>query len=380
MKKSAAILRSAAAICAAVAIAFMAQSPALAIENGGIGGKPANPNKDNPRSSSIFVYELEPGSVKADEVQVINNTASQKTLLVYAVDSQVASGGAFTCAQKIDQSVSVGGWIKLDKSEVTLEPNSFQNIPFTITVPETASAGESNGCIVVQDAERKTSSENSGIALSFRTAIRVAVTVPGDITKDLSFTGLSAKRADKSILQLSTGLKNNGNVSLDADLDLRFKTVFGATVKELGGTFPVLARSEAAFNFEADEPFWGGWYKVSAQATYNSDPDKSIGEGGATKTIAGHTLTVFIAPKPQALLIELAVTAVVAGGAAWIIRSRLRIKKLRAKSKSYIVKEGVTLHKIANTYGVPWKTIAKINGLKPPYHLEPGSRIKIPKE
>ncbi len=380
MKKSAHILRSLTAGCCALFIVVLMQVPAFAIESGGIGGKPANPDTGNPRSSSIFVYELNPGDVKTDAVQVINNTASEKTLFVYGVDSQIASGGAFTCAQKIDQPVSVGNWIKMEKIEVTVEPNSYQNVPFTIAVPQTASAGESNGCIVVQDAERKASSENGGIALSFRTAIRVAITVPGEITKDLRFTGVTAKHTDKNLLQLSTGLRNNGNVSLDVAMDVRLKTIFGGTVKKLGGTYPILARSEAAYNFEAEQPFWGGWYKVSAEAIYNSDPTKSIGEKGATRTISGQTLTVFVAPKPKALAIELTTAVVIVGGIAWLVWSRLQIKKLRAKSKVYIVKEGVTLHKIADTYGISWKKIAKINGLKPPYHLEPGSRIKIPKE
>ena len=380
MKKSAALLRSAFAGCCAVAIVILAQSPVLAIENGGIGGKPANPNKDNPRSSSIFVYELEPGGVVADAVQVVNNTSSQKTLLVYPVDSQIASGGTFTCAQKIDQPISVGSWVKMDKTEVVLAPNSSQNVGFTINVPKTASAGESDGCIVIQDSDRQTSAQNSGISLSFRTAIRVAITVPGKITKDLSFTTVTAKTTDKHVINLSAGLKNNGNVSLDTELSVAVRTVFGTTARKAGGTFPVLARSEAAFNFETPEPFWGGWYKVGATATYNADPNKSIGESGQTKTINGPTATIFVAPQPRALLIEAVGAIVVFGAAGWFLWRRLHLYKLRSKSKTFIVKEGVTLQKIADAYGISWKKIAKINGLKPPYHLEPGSRIKIPKE
>lgn len=368
--------RGAVSICAML-LALVISVPAAAIEDGGIGSKPAKPRADNPRSSSIFVYEPKPGDVITDEVQVINNTSSPKTLLIYAVDSQVASGGAFACAQKVDQSVSVGSWIKVSESEVTLAPNSFKNVPFTIAVPATASAGESNGCIVVQDAQRSVSSENGGITLSFRTAIRVALTIPGDISKSLAFTGLAAKAQDKKV-KLSAGLKNNGNVSIDADLRIRLQTFLGTTVQNAGGTFPVLARSEGGFNFEVEQPFWGGWYKVVAEATYNSDKDASIGEGSGDTTIHGPAQVIFIAPQPVALAVEAVLTMAVLGGVLWLVLRRLHLKKLHSSAKLYTVKPGDTLHSIAKAAHVPWRRIATLNKLKPPYHLEPGRRIKLP--
>lgn len=53
-------------------------SPVQAAETGGIGGKPANPRSDNPRTESIFVYELKPGETTKDAVEIYNNTDEQK--------------------------------------------------------------------------------------------------------------------------------------------------------------------------------------------------------------------------------------------------------------------------------------------------------------
>lgn len=361
-----------------LALVLLGALPAHGIEDGGIGGKPANPRPDNPRSTSIFVYELQPGEVRHDEVQVINNTASEKTLLVYAVDSQIASGGAFSCAQKIDEPLSVGAWITLAKNEVTVAPNSFQNVSFTVNVPQSASAGESNGCIVVQDAQRSATSENGGITLSFRTAIRVAITIPGEISKNLAFTGLTIKPIENQKLRLSAGLKNNGNVSLDSDLRVVVQTLFGSPLKTAGGVFPVLARSEASFNFEVDEPFWGGWYVVSAAATYNADADKSIGQSGTTQTITSSQATIFVAPHPAAALVMLGVVVAIISTTTAIVLRKRHYTQLHRKATTYTVNHGDTLQTIAQKRNLSWQSIAAINKLKAPYHLEAGQQLKIP--
>jgi nucleoid-associated protein YgaU len=362
----------------ALLVGLLAPFSALAVENGGIGGKPARPRSDNPRTESIFVHEIEPGSSVGDAVQIINNTDTDKTLLVYAVDSQTASGGGFACAQQADESLGVGTWITLEKDRVTLGPNSSTIVPFMINAPSTASAGEHNGCIVIQDAEQAPADTGNGIALSFRTAIRVAITIPGEITKELSFTGVSSRRLDNGLIRLSAALKNNGNVSLDSDVHLSIKSFFGQTVRSAGGEFPILARSDAAFNFEVKKPFWGGWYTVVATATYNADKDQSLGQAGEKKTITSTGHRIFVAPEPQALLIELLALALLISALLFAtMRKRFHAKAL-ASSKTYKVKAGDTLQTIAKKHNVSWKRIARLNRLRAPYHVEANQELKIP--
>lgn len=169
---------------------LLAGAPAMAIEQGGIGGRPAHPQSDNPRSQSIFVHTLKPGEQTRDGVEVINNAPETKRILVYSVDSQTSSGGAFACAQAADKPLSVGTWIKLDQKEITLAPTAKQVIDFTIKAPKNVTPGEHNGCIVIQDTQQQAAPNSNGIVLSLRSAIRVAIRVPGDIQKGLVFTGL----------------------------------------------------------------------------------------------------------------------------------------------------------------------------------------------
>ena len=228
-----------------------------AIGQGGIGGRPAHPIPGNPRSRSIFVHTLYPGKQVKDAVEVINNSSETKRILTYAVDSQTASDGAFACAQAADTPVSVGRWLILDQKEVTLPPGAKQTINFTISVPRGVTPGEHNGCVVIQDEKQRSAPDNNGIVLSLRSAIRVAVRVPGDIQKGLAFAGLGMEPRSEKKLLLNSVLKNNGNVSLDTQLDLTLNYLFGWPAVHMGGNFPVLASSEGQYNFEADRPFLG---------------------------------------------------------------------------------------------------------------------------
>lgn len=127
----------------------------FAIEYGGFGGRPAFPRADNPRTESIFVHTLEPGAVQKEGVTVINNSTETKTVFVYAADSTPSTGGAFACKQFAEEQTDVGSWIKLEKNEIKLAAGSTQMIPFTITIPNNASVGEHNGCILIQEKKIK---------------------------------------------------------------------------------------------------------------------------------------------------------------------------------------------------------------------------------
>lgn len=351
--------------------------PVSAVEQGGLGGKPAHPKSDNSRSQSIFVHALDPGKQARDGVEVINNSADVKEVLVYAVDSQISSGGAFACAQMADKPISVGTWVTMDKTQLTLEPRSKQVIDFTIKVPKDAAPGEHNGCIVIQDTQQHTTSDSNGIVLSLRSAIRLAVTVPGDIKKGLAFTGLGVQPKDEKKLLLSAALKNNGNVSLDAKLDVKLTYPIGIAAAKVGGSFPVLSGNEGRFNFEAERPFWGGWYRLTATALYNDKVDVSIGEGNPNASIKRNAL-IFIAPQPVAAAIEGALVVLVAVGGTFAFRRYTTLKKAAESSRRYIVEPHDNLHTIAETAGVPWKLLARINKLKPPYQLKAGQALIIP--
>jgi len=298
-----------------------ATNSAYAVEYGGIGGRPANPQQGNERSESIFIYTLKPGQSASDAVQIINNTPTERTISVYPVDSTIASGGTFSCAQKAEKITQVGGWITLEQSTVTVKPQTNVKIPFTITAPQNADVGEHNGCIAVQDAsEDATKADDGGVLLSFRSAIRVAVTVPGKIIKKLTIDSVAVTSNDAGKLVVSPTVNNEGNVSLDTTLTTTIRSFFGTEQATSKSTYPVLSRSKASWNFELDKPFWGGWYTAEVTAAYSDDSNATLGQKDKTpKQVKRSSSYVFVAPQPAALAAELGILALIVGLLAWLL-------------------------------------------------------------
>lgn len=359
-----------------LAMQLLLVSPASAIESASIGALPANPREDVPRSKSIFVYELKAGAGQKDGVKVINNSSSEKNILVYAVDSQRSSDGAFACAQKADEQTGIGKWTVLEKTRVTLAPNSSEVVPFTITLPNDADVGEHNGCIAVQEDVPPSSEQSNGIVLSYRSALRLAVLVPGMITSKLDFNNvLFEVVADK--VKISPIAKNTGNVSVDASIAARLLNVFGQEVAKAEGTFVVLANQESRFNFELDRPFWGGWYQQIVSASYVPLRFTDAAPAEAKKAEAA-SRWVYVSPRPAALLIETLAVLVVLGGIGYAIWQRRQRVLFTKYSEVYIVESGDTLQGLATEAGVSWRQLARLNNIKPPYTLTPDQEIKIP--
>ncbi len=368
---------------AAVLLAFSAYFPFLsasAVEYGGIGGRPAYPRAENPRTESIFIHTLNPGTVQDEGVLLVNNSEEKKTLLVYAVDSVVSSGGAFACRQMSEPKEDVGAWIALEKEEVVLNPGANELVPFFINVPISASVGEHNGCIVIQEKKDAPTTEQAGVNLSFRTGLRVAVSIPGEITRQLEIVSFSReKQADGSIM-LKPSVKNLGNVSVDADVKVVTKNLFGRTYLTQGGEFPVLRGQVSDWNFEVKKPFWGGWYRSKLTVEYESDVATEIGEhgDGPNTVLKGGTVSFFSFPKPLALAIEVALILLIIFG--------LFLWKLSIKRKRWIKNEwregeagaGDDIRSLAEKNGVSWRIIAKANRLKAPYTLKSGQKLKLP--
>lgn len=360
-----------------VGVLFMPAIAKAAAENGGIGGKPANPRNDNPRTQSIFVYELQPDQKAADAVEIFNNTETEKRIKVYATDSVISSGGAFACAQAADTVKDVGGWISLQKDIVTLQPGASEKINFTVSVPDFAEPGEHNGCIAIQEADAEAASVGNGIALSFRSAIRVAITVPGDIKKDLTIRDVRLTSRD-TVLIGTVLMRNNGNVSLDTTITSSLKGLFGGARQTITGTYPALPQTLTELNFEYNKPYWGGIYKIDVRAQYNSNIAESLGEGSAQQEVQKSSKYMYIVPEPTALAVQLAIvsTVCVLGWLAW--RKMIIQKRQIKKWVDYEVRKGDDVQSLAASIDANWKHIVVANKIRAPYMLKEGETIKLP--
>lgn len=358
-------------------------NPVLAMEYGGFGGRPANPDPANPRTESIFIYNLNPGDTKEDGVLVVNNSKEKRTLLVYGVDGRVGSDGGFGCSQLLDVQKNVGTWIKMSKTEVVVEPGKNEIVPFKITVPKNASVGEQDGCMMVEEKkEEKPDSNKSGMQIGFRTGMRMVLTIPGEIIRKLEIMGfeVSSAKNDTSNYTLRPLVKNSGNVSIDADIKVKTKNIFGVTIVEHGGQSAIMRDTTTDWNYKLKKPFWGGWYKAVLTVEYDANKEASVGvkSGKELTKLERPAIWFFVMPKTNGLIVQGLIVFVIlfAGFLYWFYQER---KKWIAKSwVDYEIKQGDDIKNLAKKFDVSWKLLASVNKIVAPYVLKKGEKIKVP--
>ncbi|MBD3329904.1 DUF916 domain-containing protein, partial [Candidatus Peregrinibacteria bacterium] len=307
----------------------------------------------------------EAGEVQDEGILVINNSSTTKTMMVYATDSTASTGGAFACEQKSQERDGVGAWIELEKAEVTVPAGSNEMVPFTITVPDKVSVGEHNGCLVIQE---KIEEENTsaGVHLSMRSALRVAVTIPGEIIKELNVVEFETGERDGIGKIVHLAIQNSGNVSVDTDIRILTKNLFGSTYQEDGGTYPVLRDDTLEWDFEVQKPFWGGVYTSVYSVNYQ----------GAD--LGSDEVRFFMFPSLLGFIIELSVFAVFAALVAFLLYKRKRARWIQNNWVEVTLPQGFDIKSLAAKTGVSWKLIAKVNNLKPPYAISANDKVKLP--
>lgn len=356
-------------------------SNSFAISSGGFGGRPANPDSSNPRTESIFIYNIKGGETKKDQVLVSNSSDEEVTIALYAVDGITTNTGAYTCRQKSEARVGIGEWLKLSEETVQLKPAEHKLVDFTLTMPENADVGEHNGCIVFENANDEGEDVNGGaVRLRTRSAIRVVATIPGELQRNIEITGFSANAASDGKQNYALTLQNNGNVSADVDTAVRLRDMFGNVIYENGGGYPVFANQKLDVNFtNTNRPFWGGWFRAEASIAY----DKRAGTFGTDKgaeliTKESGEITIFIMPSPLALLIIVVPLTLLLVAFVWLALRRLARLRANKEWKSYVVESGDTIESVAKTYGVGWKKLAAINNIKAPYNLRKSQKLRVP--
>lgn len=362
----------------AVGILLFTHASVLA-QAGSIGIAPANPKVGNLRSRSIFIHTLKGGETVEDGVRVFNYTKEPRTVKIDAVDSVAAVDGSFSCKQNSEKKTDVGQWIQLSQNEVVVQPGESEAVSFTITVPKDAGPGEHGACITAQDTKNTGSKKEGGIALGFRNAIRVAITVPGKIVKQLTIQKVEIDRNEKGNYTVSPVSKNTGNVSLDVTTRVQLRSVFGQETPVQKATYPVIAGATTGWAFEFKRPFWGGVYKAQTSIAYDSDTNTGIGDAtGQERKVRAASGYFIMMPTWQALAVEIAVPFVLIFALITFLYRRKLRRIAQKRLHKYTVVPGDTVISIAEVHGIDWKQLAKINSIKPPFLIDYGQVLLLP--
>jgi LysM repeat protein len=88
---------------------------------------------------------------------------------------------------------------------------------------------------------------------------------------------------------------------------------------------------------------------------------------------------LFIAPHPTAVLIYIVILIVIIGGTSYIIWRRRQFANLHQETVGYKVRSGDNIQILAEKLSIDWRKLAKLNNLKPPYSLQQGQLIRVPR-
>jgi LysM repeat protein len=349
----------------------------VSAQTSGIGGRPANPDPANSRSASIFIYKLLPGASKQDQVLVSNNTAVRQAIELYAVDATTTNTGSLACRQQVEPKVEVGKWVALSQNSVILEAGQNQLVDFSVKVPDGASPGEHDGCLVFQQQSDE-GEVHGNIRIRTRQAVRMAITVPGDIHKSVSLQSLEL-HGDKPVV-FSATIKNTGNTSSDVDVRVTLSNLFGRELYKNGGSYPVFGGNKLMLTFRDDhKPAWGGFYVGQAMLRYDRRPGV-FGFGDASQLIDSSSAkkVIFVMPDLGPLFVYIFVlSSLMALYYKWY-KNKQGYRWLQSDWQEYAVQPDDTLDAIARRHGINWKDLARVNALRPPYQLRTGRKIKVP--
>lgn len=199
---------------AAVLMSVVFLPHAQAVTLGGIGGKPTHTEVYGERE--WLMYSIEPGSAIIDSIDIINNTAEEVTVRLYAADSTGSSDGTFAVEQASEEKNTIGAWVRLSTSTIVVPPYSSAPVEFTLVLPQDHSiaAGTYAGGIMIEDTTQYAETLE-GVVLSTRTGVRVYVTVPGEVRREVVVqeAALMPLSHTPAIMNYAVRIQNAGNVA-----------------------------------------------------------------------------------------------------------------------------------------------------------------------
>ncbi len=213
---------------AQAALVLIGAGPAAAAdETVGIAAAPASDGRPDGRTR--FSLLTSAGQQVQDTLLVRNTGSTDAELRVYAADAATGADGAFALDEANAPGADVAGWVAFGAGAaptLRLASGAQALVPFTVTVPAGAPAGDHVGGIVV--------STGPVDGVERRVATRLYVRVQGVVQPGLAVTSVSASQPGGTNplagpTTITAVLANTGGVALAARLTAGVRTVFGIT-------------------------------------------------------------------------------------------------------------------------------------------------------
>ncbi len=194
------------------------------------------PRADEQGQRANFGYVLDPGAVVEDAVVVTNLDDEPLSLEVYAADGFTTQTGQLDVLPGGEPSTDLGSWISVGTVRLDLAPGEQAEVPFTLTVPADADAGDHSGAVVTSLG---TAAGADGLSVDRRLGVRIHTLVDGDLLAGMQISDLEVDY-DGSLVPLAGGvavvrftLTNTGNTRVAADQVVQLRGPFGLGTRTL---------------------------------------------------------------------------------------------------------------------------------------------------
>lgn len=167
-----------------------------------------------------YLYTVQPGEQVDDGLLVVNQGTTPLQLAVYAADGFTNDAGELDLRRQNEKSTSVGTWVHPSAGTLSIKPGQSASVPFTVTVPKDAPAGDHIGGIV-------TSLMQGGVEQ--RMGVRIQLRVGGELKPELTIQDV---QVHPSLVggnaTVTYTVHNTGNATLSARATASLAAPFGA--------------------------------------------------------------------------------------------------------------------------------------------------------
>ncbi|HEY6758757.1 MAG TPA: hypothetical protein VI318_04680 [Baekduia sp.] len=268
-----------------------------------------------------YRYTLSPGGRLEDGIVVVNQGTTTLHLALRTADGVTTPAGRLGLVDRGARSNGVATWVHLQQDVVTVEPGAAMTVPFTITPPKNAAAGDHVGGIVTVPV----GADGVGGAVA-RPGLEIRLRVSGALKPSLSVDAVrvhysgTANPVGTGDATVTYTIRNTGNAILTARQAVSVSGPFGTWARHAARIADVPPLLPGA-TWKGSAPLRGVTPALRLGATVTlvpllTDAAGSIAPLPATKA-TGHALAV-----PWSLLIVLIVVLGLAAGV--VLRRRRR--------------------------------------------------------
>ena len=204
-RRASAILRS---LLAATSLGLVAVGPVSADhEPARLGLTPVG------RDATFFELTMRPGDSAQLQVEAANFGHEEADARTYAADVYSIVNGGFGADLFGERPAGTTLWVSYPTQELTLGPEDAVVIDFEVSVPEATEPGEYITALVIENAEPVVGSGGIAFDQVNRSAIAIAITVPGPQRPGLEIGELRHQEV-AGISVITFEVANTGNVHL----------------------------------------------------------------------------------------------------------------------------------------------------------------------